>query len=547
MIHDLLQNSPSQNLRRDVCIIGAGAAGIALAVELERLGKSVFLLEGGGPKLEDHAQEPYQSEVVGNAHRGIHVGRVRAQGGTTTKWGGQILELDAIDFEEREWVEDSGWPFSKQHLAPFYAHALRIEGLETAVHSDTELWNSIGLSAPSFPGMESYLSRWCPEPNFARVHAKSLEGPAIDLWLHANAVEVLLEHETVQGIRCRTQPSQGAPRREAIFRANEYVFCLGTIESSRFFLQPRKNGNRLPWNVSGLLGRYFQDHIDSNAAVIHPKSPARLHAAFDNIFFKGYKYHPKVRLTPAVQQQNSLLNAGATLQFVSDIDESLAAIKATAKHLLRRRFDEVRTEQVLNLLRNSPLLAQQTYRYAVEHRAFVPKSAQILLRVHCEQEPTTESSIALSDQRDSLGLLRTKLDWKISPREVQTIRSFVQLASDALSDIAHLEPVPELRDDAAYIARCDDSNHHMGGMRMHSSPQQGVVDPDLKLNGTNNCFVCSGAVFPTSGFSNPTHTLIALAVRLAQHLDQRSAADLASAEAQAVAETELAGTSRWTA
>jgi choline dehydrogenase-like flavoprotein len=545
MINDLLQSSPSQSARRDVCIIGAGAAGIALAVELERLGKSVFLLEGGGAKHEEQAQEPYKSEVVGNTHRGVHVGRIRAQGGTTTKWGGQILEFDALDFEERGWVDGSGWPFSKQHLAPFYGHALRLEGLETAIHSDTDVWKQLGLTPPSFRGMESYLTRWCPEPNFARMHARSLEGPAIDLWLHANAVEVLLEHEQVQGIRCRTQPSEGAPAREAIFRASEYVFCLGAIESSRFFLQPRKNGAQLPWNRSGLLGKHFQDHIDSNAAIVRPKSASRLHQAFDNIFLQGFKYHPKIRLPLPVQQENSLLNAGATLHFVSDIDDSLAAIKATAKHLLRRRFEEIRKDQLLKMLRNSPLLAQQTFRYAVQHRAFVPKSAQILLRVHCEQEPATRSSITLSNERDSLDMLRTRLDWRISKREIQTIRTFVQLASQSLSEIAHVQPVPELEDDAAYIARCDDSNHHMGGMRMHDSPNQGVVDPNLRLNGTSNGFVCSNAVFPTSGFSNPTHTLVALAVRLAQHLDQRIAAGLGAAESQpATTVQEMANSSR---
>jgi choline dehydrogenase-like flavoprotein len=79
---------------------------------------------------------------------------------------------------------------------------------------------------------------------------------------------------------------------------------------------------------------------------------------------------------------------------------------------------------------------------------------------------------------------------------------------------------------------------------MHSAPSQGVVDPDLKLNGTSNCFICSNAVFPTGGFSNPTHTLIALTVRLAQHLNQRTAELQNPESVPAVAAEETVDSSR---
>jgi len=142
--------------------------------------------------------------------------------------------------------------------------------------------------------------------------------------------------------------------------------------------------------------------------------------------------------------------------------------------------------------------------------------------VHCEQEPMGASSITLSDERDALGMLRTRLDWRISDLEQRTILEFARLAKRELAAVAELTLDADLeRGDAAYRARCDDSNHHMGGMRMAASEPEGVVDPDLRLFGTRNCYVCSGAVFPTSGFSNPTHTLLALAVRLAEHLTSR--------------------------
>jgi len=145
------------------------------------------------------------------------------------------------------------------------------------------------------------------------------------------------------------------------------------------------------------------------------------------------------------------------------------------------------------------------------------------LRVHCEQEPDSASTITLSDERDVLGLLRTRLTWRISPAELRTIRRFVEIVQSSLRHVAEIIPDPDLfAEDERFIAHCEDSFHHMGGMRMSSSRSSGVVDTDLKLYGTDNVFICSSAVFPTSGFSNPTHTLLALAARLADHLTHRT-------------------------
>ena len=112
MIRDFLRDTPPSGFRPQICIVGAGAAGICLAVELSKQGKSVLLLEGGGRDIEDAAQEPYRSEVVGHVHRGIHTGRFRTHGGTTTRWGGQIYELNPEDFQRRDWIPASGWPIT---------------------------------------------------------------------------------------------------------------------------------------------------------------------------------------------------------------------------------------------------------------------------------------------------------------------------------------------------------------------------------------------------------------------------------------------------
>ncbi len=515
MIRDLASETPNPNRRADVCIVGAGAAGIALSVELVRLGKSVTLLEGGGQALEEASQRPYASEVEALPHRGLHNGRFRVLGGTTTMWGGQILELDALDFEKRAWVAGSGWPISKEELAPYYVRALQLEGVAGALHNDESVWKKLGQPPPEFSHLQAYMSRWCPEPNFATLHRASLErSESIEVWVHANAVQLVMGDDQARGVRCRTQTGK-----EAMFVADEYVFCLGAIECSRFFLQP--TGGALPWNESGLLGRHFQDHIDCNAAAVVPHSNAAFHQIFDTIFLNGYKYNPKLKLDKETQEREALLNAGATFFSTSDADEVILRIKTTAKHLLRGRLREIEARDAWQIVRHSPMLWKHSYRYAIEHRAFHPKSAQIKMRVHCEQEPASSSAITLSDEKDEVGLRRTRLSWTISNLELRTIRRFAEVARHSLRALANIMIDAELEaGNASFRARCEDSFHHMGGMRMDDSPRCGVVDTDLRLHGTSNVYVCSSAVFPTSGFSNPTHTLLALASRLGERLSK---------------------------
>jgi choline dehydrogenase-like flavoprotein len=513
MVRDLLTERPESGTSSDVCIVGAGAAGIVLAIELLRYGRSVTMLEGGGAAIEAASQGPYRSELAGLPHRGIHTGRYRAVGGTTTKWGGQILELDERDFEARAGIALSGWPIAKKELMPHYERALEIEGLAGVNRDDDAVWNEIGLRRPTFDCLETYCSRWCPQPNFAVLHRETLERhPGLTVWRHANAVGLEFNTETLTGIRARTLTGI-----EVTFRAREYVFCMGAIESSRFFLQPQAGD--VPWNRSGLLGKHFQDHIDCNAATVVPLDVARFHAAFDNVFSKGFKYHPKLRLVASKQAEFHTLNVAGTMNFVSDADDVIGNIKRSAKHLLRGQLAEIEGSDLMTLAKNLPLLVRQTWRYGVQHRAYNPPDATIILRVHCEQQPDSSSSIMLSDERDALGMLRTKLDWRISTLELETVLQYVLVAQSSLATLARVEPNAALSShDPSFVTQCDDSNHHMGGMRMAGSETEGLVDANLRLYGLWNAYICSAAVFPTSGHSNPTHTLLALAVRLAEHL-----------------------------
>ena len=169
---------------------------------------------------------------------------------------------------------------------------------------------------------------------------------------------------------------------------------------------------------------------------------------------------------------------------------------------------------------------RQVFRYNVQGRAFNPDDDGIFLRVHCEQAPDTRSRITLTSDRDALGMLRCNLDWRVSDLEIATIRHFAATVGEAFGrNFADVRAFPDLENGGpGLLPRLDDSNHHMGATRMAISSDDGVVDPNLRLFGVRNGYVCSSSVFPSCGFSNPTHTLIALAVRLASHLAEQNGA-----------------------
>jgi choline dehydrogenase-like flavoprotein len=500
----------------DVCVVGAGAAGITLAVELEGRGHRVLVLEAGGRDVEESLQEPYGSEVVGEPrHRGIHDGRVRVLGGTTKLWGGQVLELDPGDFDERAWVPGSGWPISKSALRPYYRRALEAEGLASALREDEEVWARLRQPAPLIGyGLAQYFSRWCPQPDFGVLHQHVLEhSEHLTVLLHASVVAIELAGERAQSVRCRLDDGT-----ETAIAARDVVFCMGAIECSRFFLQPTP-GTRPPWAGHRLLGAGFQDHIDADAAVVRPLDHECFHSVFDNVYLKRQKYHPKIRLGSDVQEERGLLNIAATMRYSSVEDERLEAVRAAMRRLARQRGRNASLRDLRRMARDAPLLGKQAYRYVRSHRAYVSRSAHVTLNLHCEQEPLGRSRVSLSEHRDSLGMLRTRLDWRISELELATMSAYVEVAARALraAGLAAVTPVATLGT-PEFTQLCRDSNHHMSGMRMSVEPRCGLVDRDLRVHGTGNVYVCSTAVFPTSGFSNPTHTLLALAMRLSDHL-----------------------------
>jgi choline dehydrogenase-like flavoprotein len=521
LIFDLEKSGSVDQSDFAVCVVGAGAAGITLAADLAQRGIRTLLLEAGGRRYDSRDQDLYSGEVgEGLAYSGLYDGRFRLLGGSTTQWAGQILELDDFIFEKRSWVPGSGWPFLKSELAPYYKRAAELEGLTGAPDGAEEIWRQLGMRPPSFgPDLISAFSNFSLKTNFATLYHDAIENDSnLVVYLHANACEFITgEDEAVSAIRVKTLSGH-----ETTFRARRYVLCMGGIETCRFLLQPREDGAAMPWNRGDLVGRHFQDHLLCYLADIVEPDSTLPDVYLDFVAVNGYRFQPKMKLSVETQQRLGTLDIGGFITYFTGGHDDMARAYETVRWIRTRRYEKLTPARLAHLAANFHKLLWHKIPYARSIQSMGPTSGRSLkLNVNCEQDPLSEGRISLTPTRDDLGLFRVKVNWRASERELHTIRQYAKIVQETFkrNGIGRIVPIPSLySDDREFTSTFRDSFHHIGGTRMATAEGSGVVDPNLRLFGTENAYVCSTSVYPSAGFANPTHTLIALALRLADHL-----------------------------
>jgi choline dehydrogenase-like flavoprotein len=520
MICDLESDILPDAIEADTCIVGAGPAGIAVALTLARRNFDVVLLESGGETIEPKIQELCRSEVVGRSHIGIHSGRARAFGGTSKLWGGQILPLFPIDFERRTWIRFSGWPIRLEDLEPYFVKALSMEGLENCLSDDDAVWKTLKLRSPNYgPELESFLTRWCPQPDFSLLYGSEIKRlPNLRCVLHATVTALETDGRLIKSAYAKTLTGKCL-----LVRSRQIIFCVGGIETPRLLLQPLKDGTPPPWAESGrVLGRFFQDHPGATCADILPLRRGVVPQLFDHIYHRRFKYQPRVGLSAAGQSTLQSTNAGGSVIARTKHTELLNQAKTAGRLILQGVPSTGNlTAAVSGAIKGAPLFARGAWRYFVRRRAFNPDDLGFRLGVQIEQPPRLDSRVSLSEQVDALGIPRAKLDWRLDRIEVDTIAAFAEAVKRAFEkqEIANVHLDADVASRSTdVLLRVVDQNHHMGTARMAQSSNDGVVDKNLKIFHIENAFICSSAVFPTSSFSNPTHTLIAMAVRLGDHI-----------------------------
>jgi GMC oxidoreductase/FAD dependent oxidoreductase len=508
----------------DVIIVGAGAVGIVAAVDLARRGLRVLLLEAGPQWIDKSSQDFFTAaESVARKHHGLHNGRFRALGGTTNFWGGQLARLDYSAFQKRPWLKDyDGWPIAREAIEPYYAQCEELLEIPKGLRDDKSVFQHAGIPDQSdAEELEYFLTRWLTEKNFGVRFRKELNSKnGVFVITEAPVVSLRASHDgqTVDGVQIRTKDNKVSD-----LNARYVILANGTIEIARLLMHPLAGGQKSVWADNRWLGRGFMEHLEGTIGIVKPRDLKRFNRMFDNLFIQGIKFQPRLRLRERIQIEQQALSFALHLRFEASNLDHLENAKIFFNGLLKGRFKGSPRVILSHLWSAARIGFPMCYYYIANQRILSPKNGRILLRVMLEQVQLAESKITLSNRTDKLGMRVPELSWVVSgDEEVKTIQIAAKYAKkyfeeNGLADFVASDNIANVNHEL--LDGFQDTYHHMGGARMASSADLGVVDVNARVFGTRNLFVAGAAILPSVGFANPTFTAMALTLKLAEHID----------------------------
>jgi choline dehydrogenase-like flavoprotein len=541
--------SNGATLAADVCIIGGGPAAIVLALEIASAECRVLMLPGGGWFETPENQSLHQGIVYPpRSHEPLEENRRRQFGGASAAWGGRCIPFDPVDFEKRHWIDKSGWPLSYQDLEPFYQRAtewchageFRFDAREAFPDSPDEI-----ISGFDDQDLHSRnLERWSPPIRFAKKFRKEIEAnPNLEVLLDAHAVELCMDDgpDRISSVRIATG------RCLASVKATRFVLAAGGIENPRLLLA--SSNAHCPGgigNQNDMVGRCYMSHLFGTFAEVRFKKGERVHTDFEMDegvycrrrwwFSSDLQFREKLRNTIfflyRTEDREGHRDALFSAIFLAKVLLGIAA-KRSPKRVVAA-FQEIAPalkEHFRNLLRNGTreLPAMVT---VLRKRLSKRRLPYVLpggnepwwgLFFQAEQSPLLESRVKLSDRvRDRLGMPVAEVAIRFDSEDVNSVVRCHRIFVDRFRAL----DVGEIRYDEAglkdylcqKISHFNSCAHHLGTTRMASNPVEGVVDGDSKVHGIENLFVAGASVFPTGGHANPTLTLLALTLRLGDHL-----------------------------
>jgi choline dehydrogenase-like flavoprotein len=502
----------------DVCIIGAGAAGITLARELNGGPLRVCLLAGGGLEYDLAGQALYQGTTSGALYTNLSVSRLRYFGGTTGHWDGRCRPLDAIDFEYRDWVPHSGWPISKAELEPYYARAQDVLQLGPARYESAQ-WESGSSQAFRFLG-DRALSRvylLSPPTRFGREYRSEIANSSnIAAYLHANAVELHTTENTRVVSKVDVACLEGA--RFAV-SARVFILAAGGIENARLLLVSRRKQKTGLGNGHDVVGRYYMDHLESRSGLMLLSKAARATDFYRIEYKTPRRFQALLTLSEATQRSEKLLNSSMLL-FPNSWDSAMSKGPTSIRYMLDSIKNKKKPERILHHLRNVITDVDDVAKVGWGKLAG-PETEVRVVENTLEQVPDPNNRITLAAERDPLGMNRVLLEWRYGDAERNSLVRTQEILAQELGKAA----LGRLKIEAAPGAKWENhaGEHHMGATRMSADPKQGVVDAKCRVHGIANLYVAGSSVFPTGGYANPTLTLVALALRLADHVKEKQA------------------------
>ena len=493
----------------DLCIIGAGAAGISLALDWINSGKKVILLEGGGFEYESAMQDLYKGTTTGVPYYPLESARLHYFGGTTGHWAGYCSPLDELDFKERDWVPMSGWPFAKKELDPYYNRAHEL--LELGPYQyETDYWTSKNPSLEKLSFRENKIRhkiwQFSPPTRFGVKYRKPIVD-ARNVWLYtyANVVELIPSdnNKTVEEVIVANHVNKTHR-----VKARSFVLACCAVQNARILLSSNKKITQRLGNQHDLVGRYFMEHLEVISGELH--IPVARPLDLYMLQFFHTKMRAEIGLSETLQEQLKTLNG------------TIALVPKPGQSTSDTRSDSISTKADEHL--RGWEKAEEAYRKGEINKAKNQSYSVFELFTRMEQAPNPASRITVSQERDALGMQRASLEWNPGELEKLSIHKLIEeLGKEAgFSGVGRVRMADWLRDNGNnWPSSLGGAWHHIGTTRMHANPQKGVVDPDCKVHGMNNLYISGSSCFPTSGVANPTLTIVSLTLRLSSYLKQR--------------------------
>jgi choline dehydrogenase-like flavoprotein len=512
MFVDALIVPDGSQVEADVCIVGAGAAGITIARELGTASSlRTVVLESGRFAADPATQSLYAGRIEGRRYFPLDSARTRQFGGTTNEWGGECRPLDALDFERRDWVPESGWPFGLATLLPFYERAQSICQLGRFAYTAAD-WDRQGVRPIGVDGerIRTYAFHYSPPTRFGDLYRNDLaRATNIVVYLGANAVDLDTATPPVQLRAVRVASLSGSRFR---VKARLFILAAGGIENARLLLLANSVEHAGLGNSRDQVGRYFMEHLylDRAATILAQKGNISDFYTSGH-WHEGRRVRGILGLSPELQRREQLTNYCAVL------DEEPPGWGGRWRLVLSALGREAVPARAPNRLR---ALVNRAARISIAGRA--PSVRRYLVKNVMEQAPNPESRIVLGSDRDQLGCARVVLRWRLSAIDKRTAHRAHQILEEDLGRAA----VGRLRsalgkESDPWPSTLRGARHHIGTTRMHTDAHRGVVDADCRVHGIANLYIAGSSVFPTSGSANPTLTIVALALRLAAHVRHR--------------------------
>ncbi|HTB23972.1 MAG TPA: GMC family oxidoreductase [Puia sp.] len=498
----------------DICIVGAGAAGISIALEFINSPYKVILLEGGGFEYEERIQELYDGKITGQPYYPIKASELHYFGGTTGHWGGMCSPFDPIAFKKRDWVENSGWPITQDTLLPYYKRAHTV--LEIDVYEfELDYWQKKDPSLVAMPFDKEWvwtkLWKFSPPTRFGtRYKDVIVNAKNIHLYTYANMVDITT-NENISDVKTVTVKNYAGKTHHVT--AKYFVIACAGIQNARVLLAANKQAPKGIGNGNDLVGRYFMEHLELKSAELWVTQKSEL-KLYMNV---NPRVHGEIAVMPKKQEELQILNGIVTFTPLEN---------KTPNYIKTWTSSDPREN-----LRSRPQPAYKAVYHKIKDyfKSFDPdiknnlhQAFQVTLRM--EQAPNPLSRVTLSDEKDELGVPRATLNWAFTSLEKKSIRKIYEILGQqaGASGFGRVKLLEELWDDKDENVPSTTSGgwHHMGTTRMNDDPKKGVVDADCKVHGIHNLFIAGSSCFTTGGGVNPTFTIVALSIRLADHLKE---------------------------